>query len=71
MNTLSRQEFLQRSTMAAAALLVSSLEGFALSTPQKKDQSSAYRLRQRIGSVSPASFKIALCGTRKRLRYHI
>src|SRR3989337_4418478 len=36
MNTISRQEFLQRSTMAAAALVVSSLEGFALSTPQKK-----------------------------------
>ncbi len=29
MNTISRQEFLQRTTMAGAALLLSSLEGFA------------------------------------------
>ena len=36
MHNISRQEFLHRSAMAAAALLVSSLEGFALSTPQKK-----------------------------------
>jgi predicted dehydrogenase len=36
MNSISRQEFLQRSTLAAAALLVSSLEGLAQSSPQKK-----------------------------------
>jgi predicted dehydrogenase len=36
MNKYSRQEFLQRTAMASAALLLSSLEGFAISTPQKK-----------------------------------
>jgi predicted dehydrogenase len=36
MKTITRQEFLQKSTMAAAALLVSSLEGLAQTTPQKK-----------------------------------
>ena len=35
MNTISRQDFLQRTAMAGAALLLSSLEGFAL-TEQKK-----------------------------------
>lgn len=36
MKEISRQEFLQRSTLAAAAMLVSSLEGLAKSAPQKK-----------------------------------
>jgi predicted dehydrogenase len=36
MKTINRQEFLQRSTLAAAALLVSSLEGLAKTTQQKK-----------------------------------
>src|ERR1700730_2354388 len=36
MNTLSRQEFLQRTAMAGVALLLSSLESFALDQPQKK-----------------------------------
>src|ERR1700754_4479946 len=36
MKEITRQEFLQRSTMAAAALLVSSLEGLAKTTQQKK-----------------------------------
>jgi predicted dehydrogenase len=35
MNTISRQDFLQRTAMAGAALLLSSLEGFAI-TEQKK-----------------------------------
>jgi predicted dehydrogenase len=36
MNSLSRQEFLQRTAMAGVALLLSSLESFALDLPQKK-----------------------------------
>ena len=37
MNTyFSRQQFLQQSAMAGAALLVSSLEGFALTRDDKK-----------------------------------
>lgn len=36
MNILSRQAFLQRTAMAGAALLLSSLEGFALDRPDKK-----------------------------------
>ena len=36
MNNISRQEFLQRSTMAGVAILLSSLEGFALTKPDKK-----------------------------------
>lgn len=36
MNNLSRQEFLKRTAMASAALLVSSLEGWAATTPEKK-----------------------------------
>jgi len=36
MQNMSRQDFLQRTTMAGAALLLSSLEGFALATGQKK-----------------------------------
>lgn len=36
MNKYNRHEFLQRTAMASAALLLSSLEGFALTTPQKK-----------------------------------
>lgn len=35
-NTISRQEFLQRTAMASAAVLLSSLESFALNTPDKK-----------------------------------
>ncbi len=35
-NHISRQQFLQKTAMAGAALLVSSLEGFALNTPEKK-----------------------------------
>lgn len=35
MNTISRQEFLQRSAMAGAALLLSSLESFALAEDRK------------------------------------
>ena len=35
MNTISRQEFLQRSAMAGAALLLSSLESFALAENRK------------------------------------
>lgn len=35
MNTISRQEFLQKSALASAALLVSSLEGWAASTDKK------------------------------------
>jgi predicted dehydrogenase len=36
MNNISRQEFLQRSTMAGVALLLSSLEGFAMTKADKK-----------------------------------
>lgn len=36
MRNISRQEFLQRTAMAGSAFLLSSLEGFALSTGQKK-----------------------------------
>lgn len=36
MNNISRQEFLQRSTMAGVAILLSSLEGFALTKADKK-----------------------------------
>lgn len=36
MNNISRQQFLQRTAMAGAAALVSSLEGWAITTPQKK-----------------------------------
>lgn len=36
MNNISRQEFLHRTAMAGAGLLLSSLEGLALTTPQKK-----------------------------------
>ena len=35
-NHITRQEFLQRTAMAGAALLLSSLEGFALAQPQQK-----------------------------------
>lgn len=35
-NEISRQQFLQKTALAGAALLVSSLEGWALETPQKK-----------------------------------
>src|SRR5215510_3575960 len=35
-NYITRQEFLQRTAMAGAAVLLSSLESFALETPQKK-----------------------------------
>jgi predicted dehydrogenase len=36
MSPISRQQFLQRTAMAGAAVLLSSLEGFALGTDQKK-----------------------------------
>lgn len=36
MNNISRQQFLQRTAMAGAAALLSSLEGWAITTPQKK-----------------------------------
>jgi len=36
MDTISRQAFLQRTAMAGAALLLSSLEGFAIQRPEKK-----------------------------------
>ena len=36
METLTRQAFLQRSSMAGAAILLSSLEGFALGNDEKK-----------------------------------
>ena len=36
MNNISRQEFLQRSTMAGVAMLLSSLEGFAMTKVDKK-----------------------------------
>lgn len=36
MNNISRQEFLKSTAMAGAALLLSSLEGFALTKPDKK-----------------------------------
>jgi predicted dehydrogenase len=36
MRTISRQEFLNRTAMSGVALLLSSLEGFALTTPEKK-----------------------------------
>jgi predicted dehydrogenase len=36
MQSMSRQDFLQRTAMAGAAFLLSSLEGFALATGQKK-----------------------------------
>jgi predicted dehydrogenase len=35
-NAISRQQFLQRTAMAGAALLLSSLEGWAAATPEKK-----------------------------------
>ena len=35
-NNISRQEFLQKSVLASAALMLSSLEGFALASGQKK-----------------------------------
>ena len=34
--TITRQEFLQRTAMAGAALLLSSLEGLAITQPDKK-----------------------------------
>lgn len=36
MNNISRQQFLQHTAMAGAAVLLSSLEGFALERPEKK-----------------------------------
>jgi len=36
MNTISRYEFLQRTTMAGISMLLTSLQGFALTTPEKK-----------------------------------
>jgi predicted dehydrogenase len=36
MRNISRQDFLQRTAMSGVALLLSSLEGFALTTPEKK-----------------------------------
>jgi predicted dehydrogenase len=36
MNTITRQEFLQRTAMAGVAVLLSSIEGFALTRPDKK-----------------------------------
>ena len=36
MQTINRQEFLQRTAMAGAAMLLSTIEGFALDHPQKK-----------------------------------
>lgn len=36
MNNISRQQFLQRTAMAGAAALLSSLESWAITTPQKK-----------------------------------
>src|SRR5688572_13960727 len=36
MDTISRQKFLQHTAMAGAAVLLSSLEGFALTRPDKK-----------------------------------
>ena len=36
MNTITRHEFLQRTAMAGAAVLLSSLESLALETPDKK-----------------------------------
>lgn len=36
MNNISRQQFLQRTAMAGAAVLLSSLESWAITTPQKK-----------------------------------
>ena len=36
MNNISRQEFLQRTAMASAAVLLSSLKDFALELPEKK-----------------------------------
>ena len=36
MNTITRQQFLQRTAMAGVGLLLSSLEGFAMELPQKK-----------------------------------
>ena len=36
MNTITRHEFLQRTAMAGAAVLLSSLESLAMSTPEKK-----------------------------------
>ncbi|HEY1165039.1 MAG TPA: Gfo/Idh/MocA family oxidoreductase [Chitinophaga sp.] len=36
MNTISRYEFLQRSTMAGISMLLASLQGFAITLPEKK-----------------------------------
>ncbi|HEY0609193.1 MAG TPA: Gfo/Idh/MocA family oxidoreductase, partial [Chitinophaga sp.] len=36
MNTISRYEFLQRTTMAGISMLLTSLQGFALTLPEKK-----------------------------------
>src|SRR5690349_11907040 len=36
MQTISRQQFLQQTTMAGIAMLVSSIEGFAQTRPNKK-----------------------------------
>src|SRR5215207_8203946 len=36
MNNITRQEFLKRTAMASAAVLLSSVESFALTTPDKK-----------------------------------
>ena len=36
MNTISRYKFLQRTTMAGISMLLTSLQGFALTTPEKK-----------------------------------
>ena len=66
-STITRQEFLQRTALAGAALLLSSLEGFALEHPQKKIKVGDHRMRKCIYAIPSTSFKIALCRIGKHL----
>ncbi len=47
MQNITRQKFLQRTALAGAAVLLSSLETWAATTDEKKIKSGGNRLRQR------------------------
>ena len=53
-DTISRQEFLKTTALASAAMLVSSLESWAINTPQKK---------LRVGLMVAAVLADVICRT--------
>ena len=70
MAPISRHEFLQRTAMAGAACLLSSVEGFAIAQ-QKKIRVGVIGCGSVSGSVPPPPLEVAVRRARQRLRHHL